>query len=744
MSAIIFAALFSQRADAELIRWTADSTRNSERLKLTPAADSPQTLERIGDLQFVRLRPSDDLYSRSAFHVAIAAPGNRPSWLVLEFLDRGFGLISATPAVPDPHKWGIARVNSGKVRRAAFQFDGPTLPKQIRIEGLDWLRGLEWTDAKPTIEPAPLVGPALKFTVASERVTTACIDGPNPENLDRVLAGLRNHLPLARALGFNGVETFLRWGWVEQQRGRFDWRYFDRVLEEIERHGMKWSPMLLAGSGYAVPAWLHDSADNVGFKCLEHGIVHDTQSIFHPFQADYARRFLTEFGKHYRSRDSLLAIRLGPSGDFGEAQYPARGPGYNWRKDGHTHIGYWAADKYAVASFQAWLRRQYGEISRLNIAWESNHASFEQIRTVLPVMAVSRRQRLDFATWYMESMSDWCQHWAEWSRGALPKTSIHQSAGGWGPVEIGTDYTAQAKGMAKVNGGIRLTNEGDDFVDNFTITRMASSAARFYGVRLGYEPAGFGSKRGVMARLFNAITNGATHLFYYQSNLTANDQVIDAWLKHGSLLDQRSKPMVEVAAFYPDTAIKLDDEVVRYRFASTFFTVARAVREHVDFDFASEQMIADGALDRYKVLLLLWGPVTEKPVLEKIDRWVRAGGTLIVAPGRRGHPASVEGDMAFSNRWLAGDTGKGRYLVWRGEPIPSASYAEFIQKNLLAMPALHPRIQSALRMQKPADVYWVVLENGKLAVLNTSGRSATVHLVDGTTIEIPACEMAIR
>jgi hypothetical protein len=52
-------------------------------------------------------------------------------------------------------------------------------------------------------------------------------------------------------------------------------------------------------------------------------------------------------------------------------------------------------------------------------------------------------------------------------------------------------------------------------------------------------------------------------------------------------------------------------------------------------------MILDNALDRYKVLIFLWGAITEKPVLERIDRWVRSGGTLIIAPGRRGHPATV-------------------------------------------------------------------------------------------------------
>jgi hypothetical protein len=307
-------------------------------------------------------------------------------------------------------------------------------------------------------------------------------------------------------------------------------------------------------------------------------------------------------------------------------------------------------------------------------------------------------------------------------------------------VPIGTDYNYQARSMAKVHGGIRLTNESDDFSDNFTITRMASSAARFYGAQLGYEPGGFGSMRGVMARLYNAVTTGAVHLFYYMSNLTANDQAAEAWLKHARLLDQRAKPVIEVAAFYPDTALKLDDELVRYRWASTFFTVGRTLREQVDFDYASEQMILDGALDRYKVLLILWGNVTERAVLERMDEWVRKGGTLVFAPRPRGNPVTVEGDSSISGRWVAGDTGKGRVVQWHGDLIPSRHYARFVREQLVTMPGLNARVRAALEMEKPDWVYWSVLENGKLVLLNFDGSEATVRLKDGRTVKIPPYE----
>ena len=50
--------------------------------------------------------------------------------------------------------------------------------------------------------------------------SSAAGDSGNPDLVAEALAGLRNQLPLARALGFSGVETYVRWGWVERQRGR--------------------------------------------------------------------------------------------------------------------------------------------------------------------------------------------------------------------------------------------------------------------------------------------------------------------------------------------------------------------------------------------------------------------------------------------------------------------------------------------------------------------------------------------
>jgi len=272
--------------------------------------------------------------------------------------------------------------------------------------------------------------------------------------------------------------------------------------------------------------------------------------------------------------------------------------------------------------------------------------------------------------------------------------------------------------MARIKGGIRCTNETDSYAQNFYATRMLSSAARFYGVPFGSEPAGFGSGRGIAARIYNILVNNGQHLFFYESNLLYNDQGTDQWLELAPLLDQRAEPVIDVAVIYPDTKSKLDDAVFRNLYAFTFNERVAALRPRLDFDFCSERMILDGALERYKALVFLWSDVVEAAALNKIDEWVRAGGAVIYPYWAAMPLTTVEEDAAVYNRWLRGETGNGKVIFDRGDRVPAHRYADFIAKQLEAMDNLDPRTLEMLRAQKPPEVYISALATGSFAVLN--------------------------
>ncbi len=754
----VLALVFLVPLGAETLQWVAAQPPRAEGLSLVEGPEARFRIEQIGGHSLAALEPVADYYRRAAFLVRADRPVQGRCWLVIEFLDRGYGLIQISVpgeaagqnVIREQH--GVIRLNSGTLRRAWVEIAGVHFARRlpggadIQIYGVPYLRSVSLTDVPPPKEPLPEAKPALQLKRPIELVISAGADARTPEGLPEALATMRTLLPLVKALGFNGVESYVKWNFVERAPGVFDWSFYDAIVAEIQRHGLKWFPLLVVGSAYALPEWFYNSPEFDGYVCLEHRIKIEIPTIFNDKQVKYVRRFLTEFGKHYEPKGVLLGVRLGPSANYGEAQYPATGVwGYRWGQL-HTHIGYWAGDPDAGKRFREWLQSRYGTVGALNRAWHTEFRSLDEVTTFLPETARSPRMRVDFATWYMDAMTDWCEKWALWAREAMPRTPIYQSSGGWGAVPIGTDYIAQTKSMAKVRGGIRLTNENDNYLNNFCVTRPAASAARHYGVRWGLEPAGFSSARGVMGRLYNAITNNADHLFYYHPNLLSNDQAVDLWLKHAPLLDRRSRPWAEVAVFYPDTANKLSDDVMRYRLASAFFERSQALRQFMDYDYVGERMIVDGALKRYKVLVFLWGRVAEQPVIEEMDRWVREGG-IILYPKRQqereGPLGSPDGDTSIAQRWMRGQKDKGKVIFFDGYAEPYHYYIEFVRDTLRKMTVLSAPLRRALNARTSRDLFWTLMEDGSLALLNYSDTVGLVRFPEGKEVRVPPYHIQI-
>src|SRR5690242_14044627 len=79
-----------------------------------------------------------DYYHRSSILLRVDKPIPQSAWLELTYLDRGYGQISIAGA---RDQWGIARLNTGRVRHAVFRLDPrPNPGAEIRIEGVSELQ----------------------------------------------------------------------------------------------------------------------------------------------------------------------------------------------------------------------------------------------------------------------------------------------------------------------------------------------------------------------------------------------------------------------------------------------------------------------------------------------------------------------------------------------------------------------------------------------------------------------------
>ncbi|HRK35688.1 MAG TPA: beta-galactosidase, partial [Candidatus Hydrogenedentes bacterium] len=584
-----------------------------------------------GEVKALHIAADADAYAKVHWEFRLRAPllpESNTLFLEVEYFDEGAGVIQPVLLVNDAFKGSYStpfrsvsftRLNQQRVRHALFAFDNPRLPAgdtahpHLKIAGLQGLVALrayaivDETRWKALADAVPrLVEPLLSLRRPMKVTCTIGIpDVGDPPSLDVALDNIREYGPLARLLGFTSAECFVRWNLIETEPGRFDFTHYDTIVAAIRERGLKWFPNLVVTSAFALPAWYVDSAENVGFRCLEHGAENAVPTIWNAANLQHAKRVLKAFGDHYEPMNILEAVRLGPSGNFGEAQFPAGAGGALGVRGNrmHAHIGWWAGDEYARTDFQNYLKSRYGSIESTNAAWEEDFTTFDAIEPQLPESYRTLQGRLDMTGWYTDSMTRWCDLWAQAAREALPNTSVYQSSGGWGFREAGTDFSGQAESMKAIAGGIRLTNETDSFEQNFYATRLAATAARLYGIDLGYEPAGYHSARGVVARFFSTITTNGDNLYTRHNVLFEPPFCVANWLRDFHLLDLRADPVIDVAVYYPETMNQLDDGTFRHLYAWGFNTRAAEVRRRIDTDFLDERLIRQGYLDRYKVLV---------------------------------------------------------------------------------------------------------------------------------------------
>ncbi len=672
--------------------------------------------------------------------------------LEIEFVDKGAGVIQPMLLSDDSFNgvWdrfrdsaSFTRLNTGKVRSAFFRIEKPkydpakTKHNHLQIIGLQYLKSIklhqkfdkdDWEAARASIPKD--VTPLLVLNRPMQIVCSAGVDTDGSlEELWTSLPALRDYAPLAKVLGFTAVESYVRWDIVEPEKeGEFDWSFYDAVIDVLKIYDLKWFPLLIVGSAYSLPDWFADSDENVGFVCLEHGLSNPIQSIWSPHHPRHVTRFLQAFGNHYEPMHILEGVRLGPSGNYGESQYPAGG---NWGYKGeamHIHIGYWAGDAYAQKDYQNFLRERYQTVANLNKAWETEYADFGEVEVRLPYTNYNLRRTLDMTEWYTKSMTDWCEFWTLESKKAMPNTKIYQSAGGWGFREAGTDYSAQTKTMVSVDGGIRLTNETDSFHQNYYATRLAATAARLYGVDLGFEPASSHTARGTTGRIYNTTVTNGDHFFTYHANIMNRPYAIDRWMENFKYFDMRHDPVIDVAVYYPETMNQLDPGTFRYLYGWGFNPRAREIREQVEIDYLDERLIRDGFLDRYKVLVFAWGDRIEADVQEVIDKWLRNGGTIIYPSFPKGGLSTPEGNSKTFHNWSRGDCGQGKFHRFRGDMEPPALYGEYVRELLFQNPDLNPLTRLSLQIKHPPRVYFSVQEDGHVLAINYSDEPAKVVL----------------
>ncbi len=726
--------------------WTiASSGQRSSGIRLLEGADGFHTPSVKGNLACVANKPGTQPPS-TYLYFAVAAERKRsvraPLYVTVEYFDDTLGgtvtleYDSTTgDAIADRYRHAEGRAGGWTLgtkgwRKAHYELRKPRFANRqncgadFRLSGTRlYIKRVAITTRRPQdwekVNTMPNVKIEQKVKIgAGGQLIVGGFDPARAGDVPAQTAALDAAMPGLKSLGVTSHEGYVRWNLCEPSEGKYDWSVYDAYVRIYKKHGIKWVPFLIVGSPYSLPDWYYKKPGSQGYVCLEHGQESDVQSLWNPVLKRHVARFIKAFCEHYRDQGVIETILLGVTGNYGEAIYVATGN--DWTADihgpYHTHGGFWAGDPYAIESFRLWLIRKYGGFDRLRDAWRPDDpgsarapGSITDVKPFLKRDAPNERAWLDFCDWYIGSMTEWSRWWLHETRKRFPKGDIQLCTGGHAPPEHGADFGDQCKIAAEIGGGVRITNEGSDLRGNFSMTRWVASAARQYGAKFSFEPAGEVNQWGVISRVYNATASGADGLHYYFPNLFGSDEARANFERWGSEFKQR-EPIVEIAVYYPQTHIKLN--------GNDFLERLQTLRDRFDFAYVSDGMIRDGGLSRVKALLLLHGNVSEAATWAKIADWVASGGLLIYAEGM-GRLRSVEGDDAWHDRILK-PSGKGRVLTFAGLST-TREFRDFASKALASAPELSAATRKMVAADGAEDTVFVTLiEPGQLLWLNHS------------------------
>jgi beta-galactosidase len=173
--------------------------------------------------------------------------------------------------------------------------------------------------------------------------------------IDRTPEEIHRDIAIMKKAGFNLVRMGdLSWDSFEPSEGRFEFTWFDKIMDEMAANGMK---VILDIPGLPAPIWLHRKYPGVN-------VVAQNGVTLHP-----AERYMEDISDPDYRR---LAIRLADALTKRYAHHPALlAVGYD-NEIGNGFMSYSAAGRLR---FIEWLKARYASIEDLNNAWATQRWS---------------------------------------------------------------------------------------------------------------------------------------------------------------------------------------------------------------------------------------------------------------------------------------------------------------------------------------------------------------------------------
>ncbi len=454
-------------------------------------------------------------------------------------------------------------------------------------------------------------------------------DDKNPEKI-------KKDIELMKAAGFTSVRMgHLAWDSYEPSEGKFDFEWFDKVMDEMNKAGIK---VILDIAIRPAPIWLHHKFPSIDIVDASGDVRYPNhrymEDIGDPNYQKYALLFTDAISKRYANHPALLAYGIDNESGDGPISY----------------------SETARLRFIEWLKKKYSNLENLNKSWATQRWSrrlnqFEEVGFPVATHATDVPERiLDFRRFVSDEVNQLLLKVLDKVNANAPKALTNTNAWYYSGMKY-FDYSQIAYSG-------KMTREGCGFYPGTTLTTNWGVMNALFGIsRIQFESTNpfWCSEFTTMTAVPNAIRKQAySTLFYgnqmvcgwtWQSMHSGEEQYLEGLVDWDGIPNRKYDEYKKIATefkkiekFFP---YQLQAEVgLAFSFpsqiASSYFPEQHDSQLQACFNLfywrnmdARIVEISRSALN-YKILIVPGVAVMDEATSAKIRDFVKNGGTAIM------------------------------------------------------------------------------------------------------------------
>ena len=453
---------------------------------------------------------------------------------------------------------------------------------------------------------------------------------------DKNIEKIKKDIVLMKAAGLNVVRMgHLAWDSYEPSEGKFDFAWFDQVMDRMNEAGIK---VILDIAIRPAPIWLHHKFPSIDIVDANGDVQYPNhrymEDIGDPNYQKYALLFTDAITKRYANHPSLLAFGIDNESGDGRISY----------------------SETARERFIEWLKKKYFSLENLNKAWATQRWSrklnqFEEIGFPVATHATDVPERmLDFRRFVSDEVNQLLLKVLDKVNANAPKALTNTNAWYYSPLKY-FDYSQIAYSG-------KMTREGCGFYPGTTITTNWGVMNALFGIsRIQFESTNpfWCSEFTTMTAVPNSIRKQAySTLFYgnqmvcgwtWQSMRSGEEQYLEGMIDWDGIPNRKYDEYKKIATefkkiekFFP---YQLRAEVgLAFSFpsqiASSYFPEQHDNQLQASWGIfywrnmdARIVEISRSSLN-YKLLIVPGVAVMDEATATKIRDYVKNGGTVIM------------------------------------------------------------------------------------------------------------------